>query len=92
MNRKELTARVAEKTGLLHKDVDQVLGTVIEEIQAQLVAGESVKLQGLGTFEVKNRAPRKARDIGKGDVIEVAARRTPGFKVSGLLRQRVASH
>jgi len=89
MNRKELTARVAEKTGLLHKEVDQVLGTMIDEIQAQLVMGESVKLQGLGTFEVKARAPRKARNLAKGATIEVPARRLPGFKSSGLLRRMV---
>jgi DNA-binding protein HU-beta len=90
MNRKELTARVAEKTGMLHKEVDQVLGTLIEEIQAQLARGENVKLQGLGTFEVKTRAPRKARDLTKNDTIEVPARQLPGFKASGLLRQLVS--
>lgn len=89
MNRKELTARVAEKTGMLQKEVDQVLGTMIGEIQAQLAQGESVKLQGLGTFEVKARAPRKARNLAKGNTIEVPARRLPGFKSSSLLRQMV---
>ena len=89
MNRKELAARVAERTCKPQKDVDQVMGALIDEIQAQLARGESVKLQGLGTFEVRERAARKARHLSRGDSIMVPARRMPGFKYSGLLRRIV---
>lgn len=89
MNRKELAARVAERTGMLRKDVDQVLGAVIDEIQEQLSKGESIKLQGLGTFEIKTRAARKARDLSRGGIVEVPARRAPTFKASSLLRELI---
>ena len=89
MNRKELTAAVAQKTGLYQKEVDQVVGTLIEEIQAQLAKGTTVKIQGLGTFEVVARAPRTGRDLINGGTVQVPGRLVPGFKASRLLKELI---
>lgn len=89
MNRKELNAALVAKTGMYHKDVDKVLSAVIEEIQTQLAQGESVKLQGLGTFEVRPRAPRKGRNLNSGEEIFVPAQLVPGFKASQQLKSLV---
>lgn len=91
MNRKEMSAIVAKRTGLYQKDVGQVVGAVIEVIQSQLTNGLAVKLQGLGTFDVQVRAERTARDLQSGETIKVPSRRAPDFKPSKLLRQMVES-
>lgn len=86
MNRKELNAILAEKVGLSRREVDKVIAAMIDEIQLRLSRGESVKLQGIGTFEMKPRAPRKGRDLVKGEEVLVPARVVPVFRASKALK------
>ncbi len=89
MNRKELVTRIADKTGLYGKTVNQVIGSFVEEVQEMLASGEEIKIQGLGTFDIQSRAPRKARNISSGDFVEVPARSIPRFKASRILKDKV---
>jgi DNA-binding protein HU-beta len=89
MNRKELTAVLAKKTGMPKCDIDTVLAAMVSECQEQLARGESIKLQGLGTIEVRPRAPRKGRNIIDGSEVHVPARLVPAFKASKMLREIV---
>ena len=59
MNKTELVARVAEKTGLTKKNSQECLEAVLESIQEALVAGDKVQLVGFGTFEVRDRKARQ---------------------------------
>ena len=89
MNRKDLTLRVAQRTSFFQKEVDQILGALIVEIQEQLAKGECIKIQGLGTFEVKARAPRTARNLSDGGTLVVPGRRVPAFKPSQFLKELI---
>lgn len=89
MNRKELVTKISDSTGLYGKTVNLVIGAFVEHVQDSLSRGEEVKIQGLGTFEVQTRAPRKARNISKGDFVEVPARSVPRFKPSQILKEMV---
>lgn len=89
MNRKELTAILAVQTGMAKSDINAVLTAMVSECQAQLARGESIKIQGLGTLEVRPRAPRKGRNIMDGSLVHVPARLVPVFKASKILREMI---
>ena len=55
---KDLISRVAETTGLKKKEVEHLLNTSNAILRENLMAGKAVALQGFGTLEVKERAPR----------------------------------
>ena len=62
MNKTELIAQVAEKTGTTRKDAEQVITTMLEVIGEELAAGGRVQLVGFGAFETKHREPRIGRN------------------------------
>ncbi|WP_420632743.1 HU family DNA-binding protein [Candidatus Palauibacter sp.] len=51
--------------------------------------GEGIELRGFGTFKVRRRKPRTARNPRTGEPVEVPLRRAPVFNASRLLRDRV---
>lgn len=90
MTKKDLVAAIAEKTGLSKKDSDAVLSAFIETVGEQLKAGQSVQLTGFGTFEVRERAERKALNPRTKEPITVAASKTPAFKAGKALKDILA--
>ena len=77
MNKTELCAAVAAKTGMTRKDAEAAVTAVIDVIGESLKDGEKVAIVGFGTFEVKDRPARKARNPRTGEEIEIAASKAP---------------
>ncbi len=90
MNKTELIAAAAEKSGLSRKDTERVLNAAIDTIVASLAQGERVQLSGFGIFETKNREARVGRNPRTKQTIEIPATRTPAFKASKTLKDAVA--
>ena len=90
MNKVELVAAVAEKTGLSKKNSELAVNAAFETIEQSLVAGEKVQLVGFGTFEVKERAARIGRNPKTKEAIQIAASRVAGFKVGKKLKDAIA--
>lgn len=90
MNKTELVAAIAEKTELTKKDSEAALAAVVESITEALAKGDKVQLIGFGTFEVKNRPARLGRNPKSGELIEIAAGKTPVFKAGKALKDKVA--
>ena len=89
MNKAELTAAIVKKTGFTKKDAEKALGTVTEVIAEALAAGEKVQVVGFGSFEVRNRPARVARNPRTGEQIEIAASKAPVFKAGKALKDAV---
>ena len=89
MNKTELIAAVAEKTGLAKKDAEAAVKAVTETISAELVAGNKVQIVGFGTFEVSERAARQGRNPRTGESMEIAAAKAPKFKPGKTLKMAV---
>lgn len=90
MNKAELIAQVAEKTGFKKKDAEVALDALLESIEGALVKGDSVRLIGFGTFEVRTRKARKGRNPQKPEkVIEIPALKAPVFKAGKSLKDAV---
>jgi DNA-binding protein HU-beta len=89
MNKIELIAAVAEKTGMTKKDAERAVAATFESISASLAKGDRVQLSGFGIFEVKERSARVGRNPRTKETIEIPASRTPAFKASKALKDLV---
>ena len=89
MNKTELVAVVAEKSGLTKKDAGRVVNATFETIAAQLMKNEKVQLSGFGIFEVKARDARVGRNPHTREAIQIPASKVPAFKASKTLKDRI---
>lgn len=89
MNKTELVAAVAEKTGASKKDSEKLVSAVFETITDALVAGDKVALVGFGAFELKERPARTGRNPRTKETIEIPASRSASFKPGKALKDAV---
>ncbi len=89
MNKTELIAAMAEKTGLSKKDAEKALKAFTDVVADQLKKGEKVQLVGFGTFEVSQRAAREGRNPQTGASMKIKASKTPKFKAGKALKDAV---
>jgi integration host factor subunit beta len=61
----------------------------MENIGNALATGDKVELRGFGSFKVKSRRSRLARNPRTGDAVDVPAKRVPYFKASNELKERL---
>ena len=85
MNKTELIAQVAEKTGLSKKDTESIINAAVDTIASTMAQGDKVQLSGFGIFEVKDRQARVGRNPKTKEAIEIPASRQPVFKPSKAL-------
>lgn len=90
MNKSELIAAVAEKTGLTKAATERVIQGFTASVQDALAKGEDVSLIGFGTFTVRTRAARTGRNPQTGKEITIAASKVPAFKAGKGLKDAVA--
>ncbi|MBR2481410.1 MAG: HU family DNA-binding protein [Oscillospiraceae bacterium] len=90
MNKAELIAAVAEKTGLSKKDTESVVSATFDTIVAAMAEEEKVQLVGFGSFEVKKRAERIGRNPKTKESITIPASKVPTFKAGKALKDSVA--
>ena len=90
MNKTELIAAVAEKTGLTKKDAERVVSAIFETIVATIKAGDKVSISGFGIFEVKTREARIGRNPRTKEEIKIPATKLPAFKASKTLKDLIA--
>ena len=90
MNKTELVAAVAEKTGMSKKDSEKAVNAAFDSITEALAAGEKVQLVGFGAFEVKERNARVGRNPKTKETIEIPATTVPVFKAGKALKDKVS--
>ena len=89
MNKAELVAAVAEKTGCTKKDAEAAVNAFVGTIEEPLVKGEKVQLIGFGNFEVSERPAREGRNPRTGETKTIAASKTPKFKPGKALKDEI---
>ncbi len=89
MNKTELIAALAEKAGLNKRDAEKALNAFTDVVTDTLIKGDKVQLVGFGSFEVKDRAARTARNPRTGDELTVPASKAPIFKAGKALKDAV---
>ena len=90
MIKSELVQIVASRNPhLYHRDVENIVNAVLDEITEALAAGNRVELRGFGAFSVKNRPSRSGRNPRTGDTVHVDEKWVPFFKTGKELRERL---
>ncbi|MEM9330313.1 MAG: integration host factor subunit beta [Pseudomonadota bacterium] len=90
MIKSELVQVIADKNPhLYHRDVENVVNAILDEITEALAEGNRVELRGFGAFSVKNRPPRQARNPKTGEKVSVEEKWVPFFKTGKELRERL---
>ncbi len=90
MNKSELIAAITESTGFTKKDAEKALNSVVDVITNALTKGEKVQIVGFGSFEVKDRPERVARNPQAPEQeITIPASKAPVFKAGKSLKEAV---
>lgn len=89
MNKAELVAAVAAKTGDTKKAAEASVDAFVSAIKESLKKGEKVQLVGFGSFEVRKRAARKGRNPQTKEEIKIPASKAPVFKAGKALKDLV---
>ncbi|MGE5768165.1 MAG: HU family DNA-binding protein [Bacteroidota bacterium] len=89
MNKNDLVAVVADKTGLSKADATKSVDCVFDAITDSLKTGEEVRLVGFGTFTVSKRAASEGRNPRTGERIQIPASKQPKFKAGKGLKDAV---
>ena len=89
MTKQHIVDTVAEATGLTKVETEAVMNGVMATIIDSLGRNERVELRGFGTFGVKHRMPKKARNPGTGEAIYLPERHVPTFKPAKHMRLHV---
>ena len=82
----ELANIIAEQTKSTKKAAKETVQLVLDAITAQLVEGNTVRLSGFGTFEVKDVAARTGRNPSTGEELQIEATKRVGFKAATALK------
>ena len=90
MNKTELIAAITENSGFTKKDAEKALNAVVDVITEALTKGDKVQIVGFGSFEVKDRPERVARNPQAPDQeITIPASKAPVFKAGKSLKEAV---
>lgn len=89
MTKAELVDLITGGTGLNRRDTVTVVNLIMDNIGNALAMGDKVELRGFGSFKVKSRRSRLARNPRTGDAVDVPAKRVPYFKASNELKERL---
>ena len=80
MTKAEIVNEVAKATGIEKVAVQTVVEAAMESIKASLIKGNPVYLRGFGSFIIKHRAQKAARNITRKTTITIPAHDIPAFK------------
>ena len=89
MNKAELVAAIAAKTGDTKKGAEASVNAFVDVITDALAKGDKVQLVGFGSFEVRKRAARKGRNPRTKEEIKIPASKAPVFKAGKALKDLV---
>ena len=91
MTKAEIVNQVAKATGIEKVTVQSVVEATMDSIKASLVNGEPVYLRGFGSFSIKHRAQKAARNITQKTTLTIPAHDIPAFKPAKSFVEEVKS-
>lgn len=90
MTKSELIEKVVQSHGMLNVKVSEVVvNTVFDSIEEALKSGDKVEIRGFGSFTIRERLGREARNPKSGEVVSIPSKKTPFFKTGKELKERV---
>ena len=89
MTKAEVVSEIASKTGIDKREVLMVVESLMDTIKTTMTNGEEVFLRGFGSFIIKRRAEKTARNISKNTTMIVPAHNIPAFKPAKEFQEKV---
>lgn len=90
MTKSELIEQVTTATETLNKrEAELIVNTIFDGISQALAEGDRVEIRGFGSFTVRQRDAREARNPKSGTLVSIPSKKTPFFKTGKELRERV---
>lgn len=89
MTKADIVNEVSLATGLTKVETEAVLEGILQSLSNALKRSERVDIRGFGSFKVKKRKARDARNPATQEIVSLKERFVPVFKVSNLLREDV---
>lgn len=90
MTRSQLIAKVSKQTGVSPASTENVLNCFVENIIESLQQDEKVTIAGFGRFEMRQRKTKAYTNPKTKTQSQLKPTSIPGFKASGLMKQRIA--
>jgi len=90
MTKADIVNLIFEKVGLPRAEAQEIVESVFDTIKQTLVAGESIKVSGFGTFNVRKKNTRIGRNPKTKEEVEITPRRVVTFKASDQLKEIIA--
>jgi integration host factor subunit beta len=88
-NRSELMELMGAKHDLSPADAENLVKVILDKMAAALSQGSRIEIRGFGSFELRFRAPRKARNPKTGETVQTEGRHAVHFKPGKEMRERV---
>ncbi len=89
MTKVDLVDAIFEKVGLSKKEAQDIIEIIFDTMKQTFQEGESVKISGFGTFNVRKKMSRRGRNPKTGEDIEITPRRVVTFRVSNQLKEEI---
>ncbi len=89
MTKADLVRIIFERVGLPKVESQKIVETIFDTMKQTLSEGESVKISGFGTFNVKKKKERRGRNPQTGDDLQITARKVVVFKPSTIVKRLV---
>ena len=90
MTKSELVEQLSTTNGELNKkEAELIVNTIFDSIGNALVDGDRVEIRGFGSFSIRERDAREARNPKSGEIVKIPSKKTPFFKTGKELRERV---
>jgi DNA-binding protein HU-beta len=92
MTKADIVNEIAKNTGIEKVTVQKTVEALMDTIKHSMVTGNNVYLRGFGSFIVKKRAKKTARNISRNTTIIIPAHNIPAFKPAKSFITKVKSH
>ena len=80
MTKADLVSEIAKQTGVEKNQIQTIVEAFMDQVKESLKKEENVYLRGFGSFIIKKRAEKVARNISKNTTITIPAHNIPAFK------------
>lgn len=89
MTKAEIISEISTKTGIEKVDVQETVEAFFKVVKGAMVTGENVYVRGFGSFVIKKRAKKTARNISKNTAIIIPEHFIPSFKPAKTFVEKV---
>ncbi|WP_040335729.1 integration host factor subunit alpha [Candidatus Magnetobacterium casense] len=89
MTKADIVNALFENVGLPKKEAEEIIEIILETMKQTFADGDSIKISGFGSFNVRSKRPRRGRNPKTGEDIEITSRKVITFKPSSFLKATV---